>query len=358
MNKNEKIMTVRPESIIEARFSLSNKQNSIVDMVLSKIKDDDNLRYTLDIKEYESLIKTDTSNIYRDFKKAVKTFENKGFTIVDEDNPDGVWFSWFSKIKYRDSEGKIDVNVDIDFKKILYEVKKKIFYDMSYTLNMKSNYSQRLYYYMKSFEDTGWRIDILDELAEKLEAPESYKNFANMKKYVLDKAKAEVNDITDIEFYYIPIKTGRKVTHIKSIIKSKNKNIINYKIMSVEYILKTIGDLIDGEEDAKKILNAINVAIQNKHTEESDIINYFKNQVDNAIEYHKTRKNIPLVALIINAIKQNWKKKQVKDQNQNEPKQLKFNNFEPRQYDYKALEYKLLGWDKDDEVAIDTDEEE
>jgi len=28
------------------------------------------------------------------------------------------------------------------------------------------------------------------------------------------------------------------------------------------------------------------------------------------------------------------------------PKNLRFNNFEPREYDYEALERRLLGWDK------------
>lgn len=358
----KKIMTVRPENIIEARFSLSNKQNSIVDIVLSKLRDDDNLTYELDVKEYEYLIKTDTSNIYRDFKKAVKGFEKAGVNIFDKETKEETWFAWFSKIKYKDKQGKIEVNIDKDFKKILYEVKKKIFFDLAYTLNMKSNYSQRVYYYMKSFEDTGWRIDLIDDLTKKLEAPESYKNFANMKKYVLDKAKEEINEITDILFDYEPVKSGRKVTHIKSTIKSKNKNIINYKKMSVEFIIATIGDLIDGEIDAKKILNALDYAVKesknpkNKKEEITNIEEYFQTQVDITTRYFHNNKKAPFIALLITAIKQGW--------NYSENKQLSFgsfNNFESRDIynnpqQMKLLEEKLLGWDKDDEeVAIDVE---
>lgn len=350
---DKKIIVVRPENIIEARFSLTNKQNSIVDMVLTKITDDDNLSYSLDVKQYESLITTDTSNIYRDFKKAVKSFEKKGLTIIDKETGEEIWFAWFSKIHYKDKQGRIDINIDKDFKKILYEVKKKIFYDLAYTLNMKSNYSQRVYYYMKSFEDTGWRIDKIEDLAKKLEAPISYKNFANMKKYVLDKAKEEINDITDIIFGYEAIKTGRKVTHIRSTIKSKNKNIINYKKMSVEYIIATIGDLIDGETDAIKIINALNFAIEdskNPKNNKEEIINveeYYKTQADIATRYYHNNKKAPFIALLISAIKQGW--------TYSENKQLSFgsfNNFESREmYNDEvamdSLEKKLLGWDKE-----------
>ena len=343
MSSNEKRIAVRPENIIEARFSLSSKQNSIVDMLLTKITDDNNLSYSLDVKQYESLILTDTSNIYRDFKKAVKSFEKKGVTVIDKDTGEEIWFPWFSKIHYRDKLGRIDINIDKDFKKILYKVKKKIFYDIKYTLNMKSSYSQRFYFYMKSFEDTGWRIDKIDDLAKKLETPTSYKNFSNMKKYVLDKAKEEINSITDITFDYEAIKTGRKVTHIKSFIKSKNKNIINYNKMSVELIINTVGDLINGESDAKKIINALNFAIKNNITTENDIEMYYKDKVDLVMKYYSNNKKAPFVALLINAIKQQW--------TNSDNKQLSFNNFKYRDiYDDKVamdkLEKQLLGWDK------------
>ena len=300
------------------------------------------------VDDYKKLIKTNTSNIYRDFKKAVKSFEkSKGVNIKVENSKgdeEEIYFAWFSKIHYKDREGKIEVNIDIDFKKILYEVKKKILYDISYPLNMKSSYSQRVYYYAKSYEDTGWRLDCIDDLIRKLEAPTSYNNFANFKKFVLEKAKEEINEISDIIYDYEPIKSGRKVTHIRSTIKSKNKNIINYKKMSVEYILKTIGDLIQDEHEAKKILDALNKSIELNYATENNIEQYFKTQVDNAIEYHKTKNHIPLIALIISAIKNNWNKKK--------SKQLAFNDYSQKNKlsneEYiKSIENKLLGWDND-----------
>lgn len=366
-NREEYKVAVRPEKIIEARFSLTNRQNNILDVVLSKLKNDDNLKYTLDVKEFEELFTSDTSNIYRDFKKAVDSFKDSGVTIVDENNPDGVWFAWFSKIKYRDKEGKIDVNIDVDFKKILYEVKKSIFYDISYTLNMKSSYSQRIYYYAKSFESVGWRIDCVDDLVDKLEAPESYKSFANLNRFVLEKAKQEVDDITDIIIDFEAIKTGRRITHVKTIIKSKDKNIVNYEKMSVDYILNSIGGLINGEEDANKILKALELAIEKKYTPASELETYFQMQIRNVIEYSKTtKKEIPLIALIITAIKNNWKEqkpikttKSIKKEigigsNSSTDKQLAFCNFEAREMysnaeQMKELEFKLLGWDKDED---------
>lgn len=53
----------------------------------------------------------------------------------------------------------------------------------------------------------------------------------------------------------------------------------------------------------------------------------------------------------VTKILENWKSKgkdyKPNKNNINEPKPLRFNNFEPREYDYDKLEKKLLGWDDD-----------
>lgn len=62
----------------------------------------------------------------------------------------------------------------------------------------------------------------------------------------------------------------------------------------------------------------------------------------------------------VTRILENWKSKgkdyKPNKNNINEPKPLRFNNFEARQYDYDKLEKKLLGWDKDDEEGAVEDE--
>lgn len=225
--KSMKLIAMRPDNLIEARFALTAKQNDIIDMVLSQIKDDDCYRYELDIERFKNFYKTDTSNIYRDLKKAVEGFEKIGLEILNTEINERVYFPWFSKIHYKNNEGVILVNLDLDFKKILLEVKKKIFYDITIPLNFTSMYSKRLYYYLKSFEDTGWRIDNIDELRSKLECPKSYDNYSDFKRYVLNPAYGEINNNSDILFNYQTIKEGRKIAKIKFLINSKKNLNIN-----------------------------------------------------------------------------------------------------------------------------------
>lgn len=330
--RETKIIAIRPESIIEARYSLSTRQNYIIDMLLSEISEDDNFSYTFDVDKYKPLIEGDTSNIYRDLKKAVKEFEgNKGLRLKDKNTGEEIWFAWFSKIHYKPKCGKIEVNIDKDLKSILYEAKKRIYYDLKYTLNFKSTYSQRYYYYAKSFEDTGWRLDKIEDLIYKLECPASYKNFSNLKKNVLDRAYEEINK-TDISVEFKPVKTGKRVTHMKTLIKPKNKNIIYCKEMSVAYIIGTIGGFINGEEDANKILKVLSEVDLVKLKYDS-LINYYNAKVDYVAKYHSSHKDLPFIGCIINGIKNNWTPKEQQQFNLNGNKNVRsFGNIDSRDY--------------------------
>lgn len=370
--KNNQIAT-RPLAIIEAKFDLEAKQNDIIDMLFTQLRHDDNkLEYEINIERYKNYYTGDTSNIYRDLKKAVKMFENnKGVTISDRDTGQETWYSWFSKITYLNREGKILVRLDSEFKGILTEVKRRISYDIENTLKCASKYSKRLYYYLKTYEDTGWRIDTLEDLREKLKTPASYKDYGKLKEKVLDVASREINSLTDIGFDYEAIKEGRKVVRIKFTIKTKRQNIIkeihssimentNYPVLSVtkNEISRIVGDRVDLKEsnNYKNLMNALNKGY-NKSTfkNKTDIKGYLQLTVEYIDDYVKRiNKDHNYLALLISGLNNDYignaekknisnNKPTLRDNKNIEQKQLRFNDFTQREYDYDALEDMLLG---------------
>ena len=100
---------------------------------------------------------------------------------------------------------------------------------------MKSQYSIRLYELLKSYHDmkigqidrrkaaekdiapheTYWTVEV-DDLKKKLmvENIKTYQNFAGFKRKVLDVAKKEINELTDIDVSFESITQGRKVVQI------------------------------------------------------------------------------------------------------------------------------------------------
>jgi plasmid replication initiation protein len=299
----------------------------------------------------------DKSSIYKEIKKTVLTFELKGFAINTKDDSNKshrIYFAWFSSIEYLDGQGKIVLELGKSLKEIMLSAKKACFYQLKYSLNFKSIYSQRIYYYLKSFENsnknnTGWRTDNLDELRSKLECPVTYNRYADFKRYVLKSAQNEINGNSDIQFEFEEIKKNSKVTALKFIIKPNNlikKQLVEKKdkqlgssnhqeqdknLLHVKAILKNIL----GYDVSLKAANEIFVCAGKHKKYGSDPLELIKE----VAEYSKTQ-NITkgLIAWIKTTVKIYEKPLIV-------PSVNSFTNYDQREYDYDALEKKLLGWE-------------
>lgn len=228
MNENNKVvkgtgLTFRTKDIIEARYSLKGKEEDVFDMVLSKLEYDDNLRYCIEVKEFKKYY-INSANIYREIKKTVKNMEGVGVHIYDEDTGIEVFYPWFSKIKYIDNEGWIEVDMHPEMKEILLETRKKIYIKMKYKFRLANDYSKRRYEMIKSFEHSGWRIDTVEELGRKLKVPKSYsEKYSLFKKNVIKKTEEEINKFTDFNIVSIEEKERNKVVRIKTIITKKTE---------------------------------------------------------------------------------------------------------------------------------------
>ena len=83
-------------------------------------------------------------------------------------------------------------------------------------MELPSIYSQFIYGFLKSWDDKKEIIIKLSDLHEMLDTPQSLKkDFHNFKSRVLDKAYKDINEKTELNFEFEPIKTGRAVSEIK-----------------------------------------------------------------------------------------------------------------------------------------------
>ena len=344
---------MRPASIVEARFNLTRRQNDILDMVFASIENDNKLQYDVDINKYAKLYSLkDKSSIYSELKKAVKSFEGKGFAIVtkiNEKKEDRDYFAWFSHIKYRDGEGKITVELGQTLKQILLEVKRVVYYKIEYSLNLNSIYSKRLYYYLKLYEDTGSRFDNLDILRDKLECPKSYQKYSLFRRNVLEPAYEEINGNSDISFDYEEIKTKNKVTGINFKIKTNKLKIKTNKPKISNADEEVSATLIEPEKEnsIKKIMSIMSdskiTALEAKKLNDTanGDINIIKDKYSQA---QKVTKIDSVVGWMLKAIKENYQAPKSRSKNGD------FNNYEQRDYDFDKLEKKLLGWDDEEEI--------
>ena len=134
---------------------------------------------------------------------------------------------WLAKVRTNKRSGIAHIKLDEDLAPYLFDLKQQFTqYQIYNVLGMKSAFSVRIYELMKSYSFRHTITIELDELKRLLmvENVKSYVNYKDFRVKVLEKAQTEINELTDINIEFEPIKTGRKVTSIKFIIEEKFKN--------------------------------------------------------------------------------------------------------------------------------------
>jgi len=212
--------------IQKSRFSLSMTEQKIVLYLISKIKPND-----LELKEqvFEIVefcricgIDWNNGNNYARIKKILKDLRDKSFWIK-LDNGMETTMAWIDHVTIGEKSGKVILKIDDRLKPYLLQLKKQFTqYEVLYILAMKSRYSIRLYELLRSYEYQRNVIFEIEELKRLLDA-EKYTRFPDFKRYVLDIAMREINDVSDMNIDYICIKEGRKYAKIEFGMKIKKE---------------------------------------------------------------------------------------------------------------------------------------
>lgn len=210
------------EIIQKARYDLNIAELKTLAYIFSKIKPTDTelQDYTFSIKEYCQVCGIDykNGNNYINVKKYLKALRDKSFWILDETGQE-VLVGWLSKARIQPKSGKITVRLDDDIQKhVIGLFGNYTQYELLSTLPMKSSYSFRTYELLKSYAFTRHHTFDIDELKSVLAAT-NYVNFKDFRRYVLEVATKEINQYTDIEITWEPIKKGRKVIQVRFNIK-------------------------------------------------------------------------------------------------------------------------------------------
>jgi len=141
--------------------------------------------------------------------------------------------SWAASVEYKGSEGFIEFEFSVKLKPYLQRLTKHFtLSELENLMGLRSVYSSRLYLILKrySYNQNVIKLELrvlrlmlgIDLVGEERKSA-AYKNFNDFKRYVLDAAKREVAEKTDMRFEYTPEKTGRKVTHIEFVITLQSR---------------------------------------------------------------------------------------------------------------------------------------
>ena len=235
-NKNNQIK--KHNNIIKAKGSLSNTSQKMLAMLISMIRTDDSefQKYALRIEDYRKEIGSKNKDTEFYVKQAEELMKNP-FRINKK------LFNWCSMVDWGSVEGYIVFSIHSDLKPYLLNLQKHFTtYNIVNVLSLRGDYSPRLYEYLvmewKEFKRNykkrhnktpkNYTIELeIDWLREHLGISKGYK-YNDIKRQIIEVAKKQFKEKTDIQFDYEEQKIGRKVNSLKITIRDNNKGSNDY----------------------------------------------------------------------------------------------------------------------------------
>lgn len=220
MKSTKNQIVKKSNSLITAKYNLTKEEQKIILSIIAMIdKDDEDFhQYRFYIKDFLDNIDVASKGNYTYIKNIFKGLLEKPIEIKEKSG----WIicNWLSGAKI-DYAGYVDVEIYSGLKPYLLKLKESFTkYSLANVLSLRSNYSIRIYELLKQFESTGVRQISIDEFKEILKIPKSYQT-RHLKPSILEPAKKEISEKTDIEFTYSFQKQGRKFTSIRFYIRTK-----------------------------------------------------------------------------------------------------------------------------------------
>jgi len=226
---NKKAVATIHNNLIQARHKLSLEEIRLMDTIISFIQpeDDDFKVYKIPVSIFKDVYGEQRKDIYDVAKRTIEGLLSKPIKI-ESINKDGKksfkMFNFISYGEYIEGQGSFYISISPQFKPYLLKLKEfftKI--PIKYTYILRSRYAIRLYELLKQYEETGFRVDKIEDLREMLGVEKNeYTRFVDFERWVLKKGIKEINEKTDLEVSYTKKRTGRRITHIEFEFKSKN----------------------------------------------------------------------------------------------------------------------------------------
>ncbi|TDE08668.1 replication initiation protein [Dyadobacter psychrotolerans] len=216
----EKVV-LQHNAITSGRYEYNATQLDIMFMLIAQLGKNDlpDKIYKIYVKDIESL--TGKQWNHQQFKLATEGLGSRTFSIQLENRYRQMWM--FQHVDYIDGAAHIEVRLSESMRPYLFDLKNNYTrYKLKAALACTSKHSKRLYQFACQWRSVGIATMRISELKEMLYLKdpkgiekEEYTDISTFKKRVLDVAKREINQSTDINFDYKLIKEGRAYTKIK-----------------------------------------------------------------------------------------------------------------------------------------------
>ncbi len=265
--------------ITSGRYDYSSCMLDILFMVLSGLEQN-KLEYTIHVQDIEQI--TGRKWNLKQLREATESIGSRMFEIETSESLDQIWL--FSRVKYLKGTGSFVVKLNDEATPYFFDLKNNFTaLQLKSVLDCSSKYAKRLYTIACQWRSVGSKRFQITELKKMLglidkKGNEQFERISDFKMKVLDIAKTQICENTDIELSYELKKRGREFYWVTLHINSQK-----FKQMQIEFdkplnIQKFKSKLLSyglNEDQAERI------ATKEKETDFDTLIADLNNKIQN-----------------------------------------------------------------------------
>lgn len=287
--------------LINMRQNLNITERRIIYSLMALVQpgDQDFKSYVIRAKDLADLIGISEKSFYERLEHAINSLMTKQLVLEDESGRYQDRIQWVQRATYIRGKGLIRIKLSDDLKEFLLTYGSYTKYRLLYVLPLRSEYSWRIYEFLKEEiwktkepieykkkQYTKYRVMKVSELRKLLDIPDDQMTLMkNFRAYVLNVAKKELAEKTDIKFEYdVYKKIGRNIDSFIFYIEPNKKNMtkqldIDTQTHDIQSILHRLINFRIRREKAVKIietytLDYIDFTIRYAYNTEREKINF------------------------------------------------------------------------------------
>lgn len=210
VNKENKLI-YQHNVITSGRYDYSACMLDILFMVLSGLEVG-KLEYNIHVQDIEAI--TGRKWNLKQLREATESIGSRMFEIETPESLEQLWL--FSRVKYLKGTGSFTVKLNDEATPYFFELKNNFTaMQLKSVLNCSSKYAKRLYGIACQWRSVGSKRFEITELKKMLglidkKGNEQFERISDFKKFVLDIARTQISENTDIELDYELKKRGRE----------------------------------------------------------------------------------------------------------------------------------------------------
>ena len=298
---------VKSNSLVEARYRLSLQESHVILWLLTQIHPDDEdfKMHSMKIADFAKMIGVEVDGQYQELRKVTMRLIQRGLSIYEPDAKEWLQVSWLSAARYKTKQGYVSLEFSPQLKPYLLQLKKRFTkINIADTLKFKSVHALRVFELLAQYESISKRTTKIDELRAWCGIQkDEYGLYADLKRYIINRARDEINTKTEYVVDYQEIKESRKVVAIEWTINKKTyfEKSQRERVVTISKELRSTNAIIEQLLEYGFTKQAANKITKNH--DEVDIANAIK-----AVALYRANHDVKNAKALINkAILEQWK---------------------------------------------------